>query len=119
MAAPGPGPDRLSRDTGLYPPALYMLLAAMCISLRGWIGYTYLGRMNVAVLALIGGVGLLPIMVTVLILILMESDALYHAAQHKLNKRILEKYPPPDDLVILVDDREVEAAGVSEADLKS
>jgi hypothetical protein len=98
---------------------IYMLLAAMSISLLGWIGYTYLGMMKVAVLALIGGVGLLPIMVTVLILILMESDALYHAAQHKLNKRILEKYPPPDDLVILVDDREVEAAGVSEADLKS
>lgn len=98
---------------------IYMLLAVMGVSLLGWIGYTYLGMMKVAVLALIGGIGLLPIMVTVLILILMESDALYHAAQHKLNTRIVEKYPPPDDLVILEDDREAEVTGLPGVDLKS
>jgi hypothetical protein len=98
---------------------IYMLLAVIGVALLGWIGHTYLGMVKEAVMALIGGVGLLPIMVTVLILILMESDALHHAAQHKLNKRIVEKYPPPDDLVILVDDREAEAAGLSGADFKS
>ncbi|MEJ2394918.1 MAG: hypothetical protein P8045_12935 [Candidatus Thiodiazotropha sp.] len=98
---------------------IYMLLAVMGVSLLGWIGYTYLGMMKVAVMALIGGVGLLPIMVTVLILILMESDALHQAALHKLTKRVVDKYPPPEDVVILEDEPEPGQTGELEADIKS
>ncbi len=75
----------------------------------GWVGYTYFGMMKVAVYAISGGVGILPVMVTVLILILMESDALHQAALHKLPKRIVEKYPAPADLVVLEDEVELQS----------
>lgn len=97
---------------------IYMLLAVMSIALLGWIGYTYLGMMQVAVMALLGGVGLLPIMVTTLVLILMESDALHRAALHKLTDRVVEMYPPPADVVILDDPAENEAAYAPDADIK-
>jgi hypothetical protein len=45
-------------------------------------------------------------MVTVLILILMESDALHQAAQGKVSKRMVEKHPFPESMVILEDDRQ-------------
>jgi hypothetical protein len=85
---------------------IYMLLAVLTVFFLGWIGYTYMGMQKVAVMAMIGGGGILPIMVTVLILILMESDALHQASQGKLSKRMAEKYPFPEDIVILEDDRE-------------
>jgi hypothetical protein len=98
---------------------IYMLLAVVAVFLLGWIGYTYLGMMKVAVMALVGGVGLLPIMVTVLVLILMESDALHQATLHKLTARVVEKYPPPDDVVILEDDTPVPEAESAQAGFKS
>ncbi|MCW8921334.1 MAG: hypothetical protein OQK68_07610, partial [Sedimenticola sp.] len=70
------------------------------VSLLGWIGFTYFGMKQVAVLAMIGGAGVLPVMVTVLVLILMESDALHQAAQHKLPDRMIEQFPNPDIKVI-------------------
>jgi hypothetical protein len=72
-----------------------MLSMLLVIVFLGWIGYTYLGLMREAVLALIGGVGILPVMVTVLILIIIESDALYHANQARLPDWIVQRYPPP------------------------
>jgi len=66
------------------------------IAILGWVGFTYFGMKEVAVIAMIGGVGVLPVMVTVLVLILMESDALHQAAQHKLPDRMIERYPNPD-----------------------
>ncbi|MBL3599685.1 MAG: hypothetical protein JMN25_07430 [gamma proteobacterium endosymbiont of Lamellibrachia anaximandri] len=80
---------------------IYMLLLGLIVSLLGWIGYTYLGMMEVAVYALIGGIGGLPIMVTVLVLILMESDALHQAMLQKLPDRLVEKYPPPEDIKVV------------------
>lgn len=99
---------------------IYMLLMVIAIWVFGWIGYTYLGMKKVAVMALIGGIGLLPIMVTVLILILMESDALHQAALRKLSKRVVEKYPYPADVVVLdeEDDRQ-EPEAVSDLEVKS
>ncbi|MEJ2612943.1 MAG: hypothetical protein P8179_23505 [Candidatus Thiodiazotropha sp.] len=85
---------------------IYMLLAVLSVWLLGWIGFSYLGMEKVAVMAMIGGVGILPIMVTVLILILMESDALHQAAISKLSNRVVERYPPPKDIVVLEDDSE-------------
>jgi hypothetical protein len=98
---------------------IYMLLAVLTVCLMGWLGYTYLGMMKVAVMALIGGVALLPIMVTVLVLILMESDALHQASLHKLSMRMMERYPPPEDVVILEGDRQLENAEIPDADIKS
>ena len=79
---------------------VYMLLLLCTISALGWVGYTYLGMMEVAVYALIGGVGLLPVMVTVLVLILMESDALHQAGENKLSERMLISYPNSDVVII-------------------
>jgi len=42
----------------------------------------------------------------VLILILMESDALHQAALHKLSRRVVERYPVPDGVVVLEYDDE-------------
>ncbi|MET0067915.1 MAG: hypothetical protein ABW076_16345 [Candidatus Thiodiazotropha sp.] len=89
---------------------IYMLLAVISVWIFGWIGFTYLGMKKVAVMAMIGGVGILPIMVSVLILILMESDALHQATQRRLSKRVVEKYPYPDDVVVLEYETEDEPA---------
>ena len=72
---------------------ILMLLLLGMVSLLGWIGFTYFGMKEVAVIAMISGAGVLPVMVTVLVLILMESDALHQAAQHKLPKRMIELFP--------------------------
>jgi hypothetical protein len=98
---------------------IYMLLAVLTVCLLGWIGYTYLGMMKVAVMALIGGVGLLPIMVTVLILILMESDALHQAALHKLSDRVVERYPVPEGVVVLEEDASDPQGATPDAGLRS
>ncbi len=79
---------------------IYMLLFTLTVSFLGWLGYTYLGWMVEAVYALVGGVGLLPVMVTVLVLILMESDALHQAALHKLPDSIVDTCPNPGVPVI-------------------
>ena len=86
-----------SRRSKIFIAMLTMLLV---ITILGWIGYTYLGLMKEAVLALIGGVGILPVMVTVLMLIIIESDALYHANQAKLPNWVVERYPNPEATVI-------------------
>lgn len=78
---------------------LMMLLLAV-VSGLGWLGYSQLGMMKEAVFALIGGAGLLPVMVTVLVLILMESDALHQAALHQLPDRMIEQYPNPEARVL-------------------
>lgn len=79
---------------------LGVICLLLVISSLGWIGYTYLGMMKVAVLAMIGGIGLLPTLVSVLILIVMESDAMHQAAQGKLSKGIFERFPN-NDIVVL------------------
>lgn len=82
---------------------IYLLAAALTVSLLGWLGHIYLGMRDVEVYALIGGVGLLPIMVTVLVLIILESDALHLAVNKKLPKSILERFPNPG-VAVLEDD---------------
>jgi hypothetical protein len=86
-----------ARRSKIFILMLSMLLVSMAM---GWVGYTYGGMMKEAVWALIGGVGLLPVMVTVLVLIIMESEALYHANQAKLPNWVVEKFPNPDARII-------------------
>lgn len=88
---------------------LVMSLLLM-ISLLGWVGYSYLGMMEVAVYALIGGVGLLPMLVSVLVLIVMEMDAMHLASQGKLTKGIVDRFPNAQ--AVLISDAE---AAVNEA----
>jgi hypothetical protein len=79
---------------------LGMLILLLAIVAMGWVGYTYLGMMKEAVLALIGGVGILPVMVTVLVLVIVESEALYHANQARLPNWVVERFPNPEAKVI-------------------
>jgi hypothetical protein len=86
-----------ARRSRIFIAMLLMLLVVMTL---GWVGHTYLGWMREAVMALVGGTGILPIMVTVLILIIIESDALYHANQAKLPDWVVNRFPNPDAKVI-------------------
>lgn len=79
---------------------LAMLVILMIVASLGWVGYTYLGMMEVAVYALIGGVGVLPVMVTVLVMIVMEQDIMYQATQGKLPDSLVQQYPNPGLRVI-------------------
>ena len=90
-----------ARRARIFIAMLSLLLIVMAL---GWAGYTYGGMMKEAVMALIAGTGILPIMVTVLVLVIVESDALYHANQAKLPKWAVERYPNPQAKVIPEDD---------------
>ncbi len=77
-----------------------MLLAIMAIAALGVYGYTNLGWMKEAVFAMIGGGCILPVMLTTLVLILMESDALHQAAEGKLPDNMIDLYPNPDAKIL-------------------
>lgn len=77
-----------------------MLIVLMTLAGIGLYGYTNLGWMKEAVFAMIGGVCILPVMVTTLVLIVMESDALHLAGSGKLPDKMIEKYPNPDAKII-------------------
>lgn len=79
---------------------LMMLGVLTTIFIAGWIGYSVLEMKKVAVFALIGGIGILPTMVTVLTLIIIESDTMHQAGEGKLAKWLYEKYPNSEIKVI-------------------
>lgn len=70
----------------------YALLLLASVSLLGWLANQYLGLMKEAVYALIGGLGILPTLVTVLVLIVIESDSLHHARMGSLPKWALRRF---------------------------
>lgn len=71
-----------------------LLLAATCgISIGGlWLS-KMLGWAKVPTIALIGGVGLLPFMVTLLVLIVLGNESVHIARDGKLPKRFAEQNP--------------------------
>lgn len=79
---------------------IVMLVLVLVVLALGWAGHTYGGMRKEAVWALIGGTGILPILVTVLVLVILESDALYQANQGKLPKWALERYPNAEAKVL-------------------
>ena len=81
-----------------------ILMIGFTIGCLGWVGYSFFGMPKVAVLAMVGGVGLLPVMVSVLVLVVMEADAVYQASSGILSKTQFERFPN-DSVVILEDDR--------------
>ncbi|MBK1704280.1 hypothetical protein [Halochromatium glycolicum] len=86
-----------ARRSRIFIGMLSLLLGA---TLLAWIGHVYGGMMKEAAIALVAGVGILPVMVTVLVLIIVESDALYNANQAKLPAWVVERYPNPDAKLI-------------------
>ncbi len=87
-----------------------MLLLLLTVMALGWASHVYGGMMKEAVIALVVGAGILPVMGTVLVLIIIESDALYHANQAKLPDWVVARFPNPDAKVI-PDDTSAPAAG--------
>jgi hypothetical protein len=81
----------------------FMLMLLVTVSVLGWLGKTYLGMMKEAVYGMIGGLGILPTLVSVLILIVIESDSLHHARVGTLPKWALQRFlgieaePAPQD----------------------
>lgn len=70
------------------------LLIATCIILGGgyWLSRT-MAWSKVATIALLGGAGMLPFMVSLLVLIVMGNDSMYQARQGKLPKRFIGHSP--------------------------
>jgi len=62
------------------------------VSTLGWLANQHLGLMKEAVYAMIGGLGILPTLVTVLVLIVIESDSLHHARVGTLPKWAQRKF---------------------------
>ncbi|WP_295406174.1 hypothetical protein [uncultured Thiocystis sp.] len=81
-----------ARRSRLFMLMLGLLLLAVAL---GWAGYTYGGMMKEAVWALVAGIGILPVMASILVLVMIESDALYHANQAKLPQWVVERFPHP------------------------
>lgn len=89
-----------ARRSRIFLGMLSLLLSAL---LLGWVGYTYGGMMKEAVWALVIGAGILPVMATILALVIIESDALYHANQARLPGWVVARFPNPDARVIEAD----------------
>lgn len=77
-----------------------MMLLLMLIAGFGLFGYMQLGWMKEAVYALIGGICVLPIMITTLVLILMESDALHQAQKGEIPDSLVQRFPNPNAKII-------------------
>ncbi|MGB5736634.1 MAG: hypothetical protein WBM40_19565 [Thiohalocapsa sp.] len=89
---------------------IVMLLLLLMVVALGWAGHVYGGMMKEAMIALVVGAGILPVMGTILVLIIIESDALYHANQAKLPDWVVARFPNPDAKVI-ADDPTAPAVG--------
>jgi hypothetical protein len=56
-----------------------------------------MGWSKISTIALIGGFGLLPFMVSLLVLIVLGNDSMYQARHGKLPKRFVEQNPGSSD----------------------
>ncbi|OGS80704.1 MAG: hypothetical protein A2061_08945 [Gallionellales bacterium GWA2_59_43] len=70
------------------------LLSITCVLVGGgfWLSHA-MGWSKIATIALLGGVGLLPFMVSLLVLIVLGNDSMYQARHGKLPKRYVEQLP--------------------------
>ena len=72
---------------------ILMLLGAGVLLLLGWAGYAFLGMAKVKVLALFA-IAILPVMITILILVVLESDAMNLARKGTLPEWAAKRYAP-------------------------
>jgi len=71
-----------------------MLLTITCTVIGGGLSFSKaMGWSKVATIAVIGGGGMLPFMVSLLILIVLGNDSMYQARHGKLPKRFVENNP--------------------------
>jgi hypothetical protein len=72
------------------------LLTVTCVIIGGGLLLSNLmGWSKIVTIALLGGAGLLPFMVSLLLLIVLGNDSLYQARHGKLPKRYIEQNPDP------------------------
>jgi len=72
------------------------LLTATCVFVGGgFLLAKMLGWSKITTIALLGGFGLLPFMITLLVLIVLGNDSMYQARHGKLPKRFVEQNPDP------------------------
>ena len=73
------------------------VLTLLCsVSFLGWLGQEYAGMMKEMVYALIGGLGILPTLLTVLILVVIESDSLHHARMGTIPESAKKRFAAKD-----------------------
>jgi hypothetical protein len=65
--------------------------ALFTVGLIAWLSYSYAGVMKEQAIALAGGLGILPAMVVVLVLTIMETDALHQALNARIPKTMAER----------------------------
>jgi len=73
-----------------------VLTLMLLVSIFGWLANQHLGMMKEMVYGLIGGLGLLPSLVAVLVLIIIESDSLHHARVGTMPKWARRKFLSED-----------------------
>ncbi len=73
-----------------------LLLAVACAICGGGLALSkMLGWAKIQTIALIGGIGLLPFMMSLLVLIVLGNDSVFQARTGKLPKRFVEQNPDP------------------------
>ena len=65
-------------------------------SVIAWLLYSYAGVMKELAFAVVGGLGILPVMVTVLVLTVMESETLGHALHGRLPASFNKEQQPEE-----------------------
>ena len=67
---------------------LVIVIAGLFLASLGWIGYSYFQMKKVLVIALVGGLSQLPLMVSVIVLIVLESEAMHRASNGEEAKKV-------------------------------
>jgi hypothetical protein len=76
---------------------MWLLVITCVIVGSGLLLSKMMGWSKIATIALIGGAGLLPFMVVLLVLIVLGNDSMYQARHGKLPKRFVEQNPDPSN----------------------
>lgn len=79
---------------------MWLLVVTCAIVGGGLLISKLMGWSKIATIALIGGFGLLPFMVALLVLIVLGNDSMYQARHGKLPKRFVEQNPAPSNPTI-------------------
>jgi hypothetical protein len=75
---------------------MVLLLSTSVVIGGGWLISGFLNMAKIPTYALIGGLGLLPFMVTLLILVILGNEAVHLAKQGKLPAWVVQRYPYPE-----------------------
>jgi len=70
-----------------------VLSFGLMMAFFAWLGYSQFNFMKEAAIGLAGGLSIIPVMITTLALILMESDAMHQASKGQIADSIIKKYP--------------------------